>query len=552
MNESKLAVTAARLPRFAWSQETLLLIASLWFTLAGNGVFWQAALHGRDPASLATWRFLAGTGLLITALHFGLAALPAFRRSIKPLLVLLLALAASAGFYMQKFGIYVDPDMLRNVLRTDPAEARELLTLDLLPHLTLYLALPLLFLSRVDIRPRRLGKALLVRGLSLAAALVLGVAGLALAYQDLAALMRNQKEVRYLITPGNVVYSLARALSQDAQASPAVKKTIAPDAAPGAAWARRDKPVLFVLVVGETARAANWGPHPGPDGKLRDTTPETAAQDVIGFTDVSSCGTNTEVSLPCMFSLQGRRHYDEADIRGSESLLQVLARAGFRVIWRDNQSGCKGVCAGLELQRPEPRPALCDGERCLDEILLDGIPRLAADQHGNLVLVLHQLGNHGPAYYKRYPEAFRRFGPGCDTADLSQCSQAQIGNSYDNALLYTDHFLARTIDLLKAQEARYDTALLYVSDHGESLGENGLYLHGMPYAIAPREQTRVPMLMWFSRGYAKSFGLDTACLRREATKPASHDNLFHTLLGLLDVSTQARDPRLDLSAPCRS
>jgi lipid A ethanolaminephosphotransferase len=316
-------------------------------------------------------------------------------------------------------------------------------------------------------------------------------------------------------------------------------------------WQQRDKPVLFVMVVGESVRAANWGlndhsPHP--------TTPELAQRDVINFVDVDSCGTNTEVSVPCLFSMQGRRNYDEDAIRGSESLLHVLQRAGLQVVWRDNQSGCKGVCEGLEVQRPDPQasPSLCDGDRCLDEALLQGAEGLLRDTHGNLVLVLHQLGNHGPAYYKRYPAEFRRFTPTCDTDDLSRCSREEIANSYDNAVLYTDHALARTIDMLKSQQAHYDTALLYVSDHGESLGEKGLFLHGMPYAIAPSEQTKVPMAMWFSPGYAKSFGLDLACLRLRARQPASHDNVFHSILGLLDVRTGVLDPSMDLSATCRS
>lgn len=540
--------------RLVWGQEGLILLASLWFTLICNVPFWQAALQGRELAALSTWRFLLATALLLTALHFLLAALLATRRTVKPLLGSLFIVAAGVSYYTGKFGIYVDPDMLRNVLRTDPAEAGELLNANLFLHLALYLALPLFFLYRVQLPSRRLPAALLARGVSLLVALGLGVSGLALAYQDLASLLRNHKEVRYLVTPGNAVYSLFRVLGKDAQARTGAKNVIAPDAALGAGWASRHKPVLFVLVVGETARAANWGEHAGPDGLRRDTAPQTTAAGVINFRDVSSCGTNTEVSLPCMFAAQGRRRYDEDLIRNSESLLHVLARAGFRVIWRDNQSGCKGVCSDLEQLRPDvhARPELCDGERCLDEILLDGAPRLVADNQGNLVLVLHQLGNHGPAYYKRHPESFRQFTPACDTADLSQCSQAQIANSYDNALRYTDHFLAQTIAFLKGQEEKYDTALLYVSDHGESLGEKGLYLHGMPYAISPREQTQVPMLLWLSPGYARSFRLDTACLQQVATQPASHDHLFHSVLGLLDVQTRARDEQLDLSATCRS
>jgi lipid A ethanolaminephosphotransferase len=166
-------------------------------------------------------------------------------------------------------------------------------------------------------------------------------------------------------------------------------------------------------------------------------------------------------------------------------------------------------------------------------------------------VVLHQLGNHGPAYHRRYPDAFRRFQPTCDTPDLRQCSREQIVNAYDNALLYTDHVLARAIDWLRERQATHDTALVYLSDHGESLGENNLYLHGIPYAIAPDTQTKVPMLMWLSPSYAARWRLDAACLRQRATQPVSHDHLFHTLMGLFDVTTTARDPAFDLAGGCR-
>jgi lipid A ethanolaminephosphotransferase len=212
------------------------------------------------------------------------------------------------------------------------------------------------------------------------------------------------------------------------------------------------------------------------------------------------------------------------------------------------------VCEGLPKQTmgAADDPALCDGERCLDEILLHGldawIDKLGPGPH---LLVLHQLGNHGPAYYKRYPPAFRRFVPTCDSADLRTCSREQIVNAYDNALLYTDHVLARLVALLKSHEDTIDTAMLYVSDHGESLGENNLFLHGLPYAIAPSQQTHVPMVMWLSGPYVRDFNVDTACLRRRAAQPAQHDNLFHTVLGLLDVRTQLYDRALDLAADCR-
>jgi lipid A ethanolaminephosphotransferase len=305
----------------------------------------------------------------------------------------------------------------------------------------------------------------------------------------------------------------------------------------------------MVLVVGETARAANWGLN----GYARQTTPELAQLPVINFPDVTSCGTNTEVSVPCMFAPVGRRDYDAARIRGSESLLHVLARAGVAVLWRDNQSGCKGVCEGLpqeEIVKLDP-PGLCSDGRCLDEALLAGLDERLATAKGTQLLVLHMLGNHGPSYFRRYPPAFERFKPACTKDDLQLCSREEVVNAYDNALLYTDHVLARVIAKLHGAAARVDSALLFVSDHGESLGENNLYLHGMPYAIAPDVQTRVPMVMWLSSGLPADAGLDPDCLRRRAAQPATHDNLFHTILGLLDVKTALYDPAWDLAQACR-
>ena len=201
-------------------------------------------------------------------------------------------------------------------------------------------------------------------------------------------------------------------------------------------------------------------------------------------------------------------------------MLHVLARAGFKVRWRDNQSGCKGVCDGLPVDQLDHAnvPALCAEGQCLDEILVHGMDGVARDNQGNLFVVMHQLGSHGPAYYKRYPAVFKRFTPACESEDLHSCSQSDIVNAYDNSLLYTDFVLGRVIDFLDRAQATHDTAMLYVSDHGESLGEGGLYLHGMPYAIAPDVQTRVPFVMWLSPAFRRSFGINQECLRGRADR----------------------------------
>lgn len=529
--------------------EQLVLAASAFWALSANQLFLRAALKGHALHDPATWGYALALGVLVASVH-ALVLLPLSSRwTVKPLLAALAVASALATHYMQAYGILLDPSMLRNVLHTDPAEAQEQLSWTLIPHLALYAGLPLLLLSRVRVVPRSWPRALGLRLATWLGVLAVGAAALLIVFPQLAALMRNQREVRYLITPGNVMWSVSANLVRDARGAARPREAIGLDARPGPAMAARRKPLVVVLVVGETARAANWGLA----GYARQTTPELARWPVVSFSQVTSCGTSTEVSLPCMFAPVGRRDYDEARIRGSQSLLHVLDRAGVSVHWRDNQSGCKGVCEGLPFDEVSSLrlPGLCNDGRCLDEGLLHGLEDRLAHAQGSQLLVLHQLGNHGPSYFRRYPPAFARFQPACNQDDLRQCSREEIVNAYDNALLYTDHVLATLMARLQARASQVDSAVIYVSDHGESLGENRLYLHGVPYAIAPQEQTRVPMLMWLSSGAARDGGLDEACLRRRAAQPASHDHLFHTLLGLLDVHTSLYEASLDLTAGCR-
>lgn len=530
--------------------ESMLWVAGLYWALAANRQFLGAALKGRSLAEASSWGLVGALAVALVALHVLLLAPLAHRRTVKPLLALLLVVTALATHFMQSFHVYLDPSMLRNVLHTDPAETRELLSWTLLLHLALYAGLPLALLTRVRVVHRPWTRALGWRlgHMALAAALLVGA--LLSVYQPLASLMRNNKELRYLVTPGNYLWSLGAVLAQETRGATLPRQVVGADAQAGAVSAHRRRPLVVVLVVGETARAANWGLN----GYARQTTPELARLPLLSFAEVESCGTNTEVSLPCMFSAVGRRDYDEARIRGSESMLHVAARAGVGVWWRDNQSGCKGVCDGLpseDVISLNP-PGLCADGRCLDEGLLTGLDERLARAQGSQLWVLHMLGNHGPSYHRRYPPAFAHFRPACESDDLQQCSREQIVNAYDNALRYSDHVLAGLVAKLKAQAERVDTLLIFVSDHGESLGENGLYLHGLPYAIAPQDQTRVPMFMWFSAGAPGAMGLDLACLRQRAALPASHDHLFHTVLGLLDVQSQAVDPQWDLSADCRA
>ena len=530
--------------------ETLLLVGAAFLMLAPNRAFWTAMLAGRAASDPSTWLFAAAVFTSLTAFYFAALGVLAGRRTAKPLLTLFFLVAAAAACYMDRYGVFFDRAMLRNVFATNFKEAFELLSWDLVGYVLALGVLPSALVWWVRLKPRPLGRAVAIRAGCVVLALVAGVASLLLVFADFASLMRNHKEIRHLLTPGNIVAASVGNAWGRAKRPGQARLPVAADARMGAAWQARTRPVLFVLVVGETARAQNFALN----GYGRPTNPALQARDVVNFPDARACGTSTEVSLPCMFSPYGRRGYDEEAILSHESLLHVLARAGLDVLWRDNQSGCKGVCDGLRAEQLDRAKvdALCAEGQCLDEILLHGMDGVTRDRHGNLFVVMHQLGSHGPAYFKRYPAAFKRFTPACETENLRLCSQEEIVNAYDNSLLYTDFVLGQVIDFLDKAQATHDTAMLYVSDHGESLGERGLYLHGVPQSIAPDVQLHVPFVMWLSPAFRRDFHIDQACMRGRAGRRVTHDNLFHSLLGVLDVQTKAYDAGLDLFAPCRN
>jgi len=252
-----------------------------------------------------------------------------------------------------------------------------------------------------------------------------------------------------------------------------------------------------------------------------------------------------------MFSPLTRDQYSYEGGLANENLLDVLVHAGFAVEWWDNNTGHKDVAARVpsRMMTAADGAEFCQPE-CIDGVFLKHLEEKAATITGNTVIVLHQIGSHGPSYWLRYPSEQERFAPACQTPDLTECSSEEIVNAYDNTIAYTDRFLSQVIDLLDSHD-RVIPAMFYVSDHGESLGEGGLYLHGTPYFMAPDDQTHVPMVVWMSDRFRDTLALDKACLTTAKGDDVSHDNMFSTVLGMLDVSTTARDPALDLAGACR-
>lgn len=532
---------------------------ALWIAGPGNWPLWQAVWTLPELGGPRGLFLCLALGTMIAAALAALLGLLAWRATLAPAIGLVLLAAACGAHFMGRYGIVIDPGLMGNVFGTDTREARDLLSAELLLSVMGLAVLPAWRLRRLRIAygawARRAGRNLA----GAAAALAVLAAALLLAYPDVSATMREHKQLRYLINPLNSFYALGR-VAWRAGARPAgPPQPIGLDAAPLAPLPGQ-RPPLLLLVVGETARAD----HFALNGYARDTTPELRAAGVLSFRHVTSCGTHTAASLPCMLSHLGRARH-EGHIREHENLLDLLQRAGLAVLWVENQAGCKQVCDRVPHTRPQ-RPApgagapgaqVCPGGECLDEALLLGLDeRLAAlpaqRRARGVVLVLHQMGSHGPAYAARSPVQRKPFQPECHSAVLRQCSREELVNAYDNSIAYTDHVLAGAIAWLETHSGEHDPALLYLSDHGESLGENGIYLHGLPYALAPSEQTQVPMVLWLSEQTRTADRLDAGCLQVQRDARLSHDHLFHTVLGLARVGANEYRPALDALAACRS
>jgi len=483
--------------------------------------------------------FLLSLVVVLGALTVFLFSLVCYRSTVKPILITIFVLSSSAAYYMDTYNVIIDDVMIENITATNVEEARDLLSAELALYLLFLGVLPSAILYKAEVIPESTKAALVSRLKLSGGSLVVLLVTIPLFSDFYASFFREHKPVRYYANPAYYIYSAAKYSSSVFGTDALPFKTIAADAEIPASDMDRE---LVVFVVGEAARLD----HLSLNGYDKKTNPELEKLDVISFTNFWACGTSTAVSVPCMFSYYSRAEYDQAKAVATENILDILLHSGVNVLWLDNNSNSKGVADRVpyESYRSADKNPVCDIE-CRDVGMLSDLQSyINHHPQGDIFIVLHQMGSHGPAYYKRYPEEFEKFVPTCKSNQLESCSDDEINNAYDNAILYTDYFLSKVIALLKKNDDDFEAAMLYVSDHGESLGERNLFLHGLPYMIAPDTQKKVPVIMWFGERIRSE--IDVESLRRDAGKKLSHDNIFHTLLGIMEVQTTVYDPSMDL------
>ena len=523
------------------------LLLATYTLLFANFSVWKALYMALLPIAFGDVILLAAIGFGLLALLWILFAAVAIGRLTKTAWVALVVLAAGSAYFTDNYGLLIDRVAVQAVFESDAREIREWASLRMVPYLAMAV-MPILWIVHVRLRILSLSQTLAsLSGVLLVGSLVIIVVIFS-NFQTLSSLARNNRELPHLLNPTALLQAAYGYVRRVVAPRPTRVAATHLDAAKGDSWSALAKKPLLVIVVGESARAQSFSVF----GYDRPTTPRLEETDSINFRNVRSCGTSTAVSLPCMFSDVGRSGYSDRVVRGRENVLDVLSRAGLKVLWLDNNTGSKNIAkrVGERSLAGSSDPRWCTGDGCFDEILVDELRNELSLSHAPDVVVLHLKGSHGPSYFQRYPPAFRTFTPTCDSNELEQCTREELINTYDNTIVYTDYIVASVIDVLKNHSDDRDSAVLYISDHGESTGEKGMYLHGAPSFMAPDEQTWIPMIFWASASFASRISLDLSCLRNDVDRPFSHDHFFNSILTLLDVRISARRPDLDVFLPC--
>ena len=532
----------------------LVFVIALYFCIVLNIPLWRTFYEILSKLETVNIGFLISLPLFLVAilnLMFQLVAWPYIGRLFFVILTFISSITAYASY---QYGVIFDYGMMENIFETNSGEAISYFSLSGLMTIVVIGVIPCLIIIFAKSKRQSFIKTFIIYKLvSIIVSIAVIVLIINFFYKDYASVGRNNKYLNRVINP-SYVYTGIKYIDETYFTKPIAYQKIGLDAKLVTTATSNGKPTLFVFVLGETARSQNYQAN----GYPRPTNQYTQSDNMISFKNVTSCGTATAVAVPCMYSVMDRNNYNKQIAYNQDNFIDILHRAGISMLWKENNGGDKGVGVRIRkitLKRDVNNP-LCDSESCLDMALLNNFDQEVAEMKGSKFITLHIMGSHGPTYYKRYPKDHIFFTPDCQRADIENCTKEQIVNSYDNTILYTDYVISQLIQKLKGYSDKYNTALFYISDHGESLGEGGLYLHGTPYSLAPKYQTTVPMMMWFSKSFTQDRGLNLTCLEHIANNAKrgdySQDNVFSSMLGIMDVTTSVYKPQQDIFRQCRT
>ena len=459
-------------------------------------------------------------------------------KTVKPLSILFLILNALAGYFINTYHFVLNKTTLANIFETNFFEATEWMGGAFWMYLLAFAVLPSILVWRVQIRFESWQRRFLKTGIDvLMVALLLSVF---IPYKaDVKMYLKTNFNLRYQFVPTGYVSALVSLMKSSFKNGEVINSTSGMVQNP---YWQKDKKNLIVFVLGESARDASFS--------LSDYQRDTAEplrpylKDMTVFHQTESCGVVTRVSVPCLFSVYNRDNYSERAAVYSTNILDILQKNNMNMLWLDNELGCNKVCRNI------PTEYTCQSRDCLDMLLNDALRKRLPTFDKDTFVVLHQRGSHGPRYDLRLPKDLRKWTPFCERSDSQNCSSKEITNAYDSTIYYTSFLVADLIQALSGLTAEYNPILIYVSDHGESLGENGVYGHGGDFKDAPIEQKQVPFFVWMPKSTREAFGFDKKCLDQKTKAQQSHDVIFHSLMGLMGIRTDVYNEKLDIFAGC--
>ena len=512
---------------------SLAIVAAIFNSFWFHGPLGRYLAQQLDFTSVFGWATAAAVWLLPTTLSVILfTSVALFSNLLLKICIVIVFLGnAIALYFIDQYQVLLDKTMMGNVFSTDSVEVSTLMHPMLILYLVFWGGLPALLVWFSPLRSAPWGQKIL--GWLFAPSICLFLV-YSLSFTWLW-IDQHASRVGAQLLPWSYLINTARHLDQERHNRLEFKPLMESVALP-----LGERKRVVVLVIGESARADRHSML----GYERDTNASTRPLGAVSFSGVQACASYTVAALNCILSHIG----DEAPERSTmgEPLPNYLNRQGVDVIWRTANNGHPPIKARL-FETLSAINLYCPGGKCendkWDESLLNGLKDLIEQStQRRIFVVLHLQGSHGPAYHTKYPPEFERFKPTCTTVVLKDCNAQALQNAYDNTIAYTDHVLAKLTRILQSVDAT--TGWLYVADHGESLGESGLYLHGTPRVLAPSEQINIPLMIWLSPAFRQEVHIDTS--KAAGLIGIGQGHVFHTVMGMLAMNGGPYRPKLDI------
>lgn len=432
----------------------------------------------------------------------------------KILLVIFFIVNSIATYFVNTYGVIIDESMIGNVLNTNYSEASSFFSIKFILYLGLFGILPSIFIIKTKIVKDSWKRFFTTISLTL---LFMAVVAFANASNWLW-IDKNSKVLGGLAMPWSYSVNLSLFYIHENQKN---EKEIL---LPNATIADNEKSVV-VLVIGESARSQNFSLYVYP----KNTNPKLSKIPNVSHFNATSLATYTTAGVKAILE-----HKETDDLY--EILPNYLYRNQVDVVWRTTNWGEPPIHI-KSYQTTDSLRKNCKNQACdYDEILLTGLKeQIRSSKKNKILIILHTSTSHGPTYSKKYPPQFETFKPVCNSVELGNCSQIDLINAYDNTIVYTDYILAQVIENLKELK-EYKSTMMFVSDHGESLGEKNLYMHGVPLSIAPKEQYEIPFIVWVS----------DSSKQLKPIKELTQSYVFHSVLNFLNVQSPIYNEELNI------